>query len=343
MKIFAAALLAALVFAAPAPPSARAQDAIIKFPPGSSPATIKGHANPLSGKEYQLTVSANQRIAIHLTSTSRKKLVRFTVKRNRFTGKPLPGMEYVTDWEGVLKAGGDYWIAVYASRDAGEENFTLVISTPPDGDVGEGKTFDEHLLNTASIPANGAGAQDFVPPGWKIAAQVKGDLNNNGRPDQVLQLVTAETPDNRSDTDAAPETQALMILLADGGKLRRAGTATKLLVRIAPQYSLDLKIRSNGVLVVKQDYGMSDVIALTHLFRYEPQTGRFLLIGQEIFTYTRPLQHDTVKTSENYLTGVRLTTIGRFRPGGDTVEEPPERVRIEPKKTYFEDVDENPE
>lgn len=341
MKILAVALLTVLIFAIPT--AARAQSAIIKFPPGSSPATIKGHVNPLSGKEYQLVVSANQRVEIHLTSTSRKKLVQFSLQRDRYIQKPLPGTEAVTtDWKGVLKEGGSYWIEVYALRAAGEEDFTLVISTPSDSQAGESGSSEEQNLDARRISTDGAGPQDFVPPGWKIAARVEGDLNSDGHPDQVLQLVTADTPDDRSDTDAAPEAQSLLILLADGSKLRRTGLASKLLLPIVPQYSLDLTI-SNGVLGVKQDYGMSDVIDLRHLFRYEPQTGRFLLIGKEVFFYTRPLNGDTVKTSENYLTGVRLITTGHFRSGVGTVNETTKREQIARKKVYFEDVDgENP-
>jgi hypothetical protein len=337
MKKHVITVIVTLVFAAL---TARAQSAVIEFPPGSAPATVKGHVNPLSGKEYQLKVSANQRVAIHLTSTSRKKLVKFNLKRNRYTGKPLPGADDVTDWEGTLKEGGDYWIQVFALPAAGEENFTLVISTPPDDQADSGGASEEAGLDAEKIPASGASPQSFVPPGWKIAARAEGDLNGDGRADQVVQLVTADTPDDRSDTDAAPEAHALLILLAEGGGLRRAGLATKLLVPVAPQYSLNLNIK-NGVLVVKQDYGMSDVINLTHLFRHDPQTGRFLLIGREVFTYTRPLSGDTVKTSENYLTGARLITTGHFRRGAGTVRETTEREQIERRKVYFEDVDEN--
>ena len=149
--------------------------------------------------------------------------------------------------------------------------------------------------------------------------------------------MTADTPNDRTETDATPEAHSLLILIAEGGKLRRSGIATKLLVPVAPQYSLDLSIRS-GVLSVKQAYGMSDVINLTHLFRLEPQTGRFLPIGRDVFTYTRPLSSDTIKTSENYLTGVRLTTTGHFRRG-TVSEETTKREQTERKKVYIEDVD----
>src|SRR5689334_16217785 len=118
MKLAPGIILVILIFAAP---STRAQDATIQFPPGSSPATLNGHVNPLSSKEYELIVRANQRVTIHLTSTSRKKLVQFSIQRDRYRQKPLAGAEAVTtDWEGVFKEGGSYWIIVSALRNAGE-------------------------------------------------------------------------------------------------------------------------------------------------------------------------------------------------------------------------------
>jgi len=129
MKKFFVTAVCLLIFLVPV---TRAQDTVIKFPGGTTPATVKGRVNPLSSKDYHLSVSAGLRVAIHLTSTSPKKLVQFNVRRNRYTGKPLPGADAVTDWEGTLKDGGDYWIGVFALPAAGEENFTLVISSPSD-------------------------------------------------------------------------------------------------------------------------------------------------------------------------------------------------------------------
>ena len=97
-----------------------------------------------------------------------------------------------------------------------------------------------------------------------------------------------------------------------------------------------------GVLVVEQDYGMSDVVSLKHILRYEPREGRFLLIGRDAFNYTRPLSDDTVKTSENFLTGTRLITTGHFRRGVGAVGETTRREQIGRKRIYLEDVDEDP-
>jgi hypothetical protein len=315
----------------------RAQDNPIRLS-DDTPTTVKGHVNPLSGKDYRLNVRANQPITIHLTSTSAKKLVKFNLRRDKYTGKPLAGADAVTDWEGTLKDSGDYWIGVFALPAAGEENFTLVISPASAKKSDESVTSTESApLDPTRIPKTGSTPQSFVPRGWKIGARAEGDLNGDGRVDQVLQLVPADTPDDGAATDSAPEAHALLIVLSEAGTLRRSAIATKLLVPVAPQYSLDLGIKA-GVLSVKQSYGMSDVIDMTHLFRLDPSTGKFLLIGRDVFTYSRPLRSDTIKTSENYLTGVRLTTTGHFRRGA-VGSETTKREQIERKKVYLEDVD----
>ena len=342
MKRLLLAALAALIFSSPA----AGQVAIIELPPGSTPVAVKGHTNPLSSQTYQLKVSPNQRVAIRLTSTSRKNLVRFNLRRDRFTGNPLPGGARLTEWEGVLKEGGDYWVVVFAFPEAGEEDFTLTFSTSSQGATPEppassGGAAEASGLDAAKLPAVGTRPQDFAPRGWKIASRAEGDLNRDGRTDQVLHVVTQDTPDDRSFADAAPEAHALVALIDEGGRLRRVGVASELLVPFVPQYTLEMTIRKDGVLVVKQDYGMSDVVNLTHLFRHEAATGRLLLIGKEIFTYTRPLRDDTVKTSENYLTGVRLTTTGHFRRGAGTTRETTKSEQMERRRIYLEDVDEN--
>ena len=306
----------------------------INFQRGETSATVKGTVSAAKAVCYKFRPRRGQTLTATLTSPG--KAVRFSIAPDAFDAD-----EEVTDttnWQGKLKGdyGDRYIISVHVPK--GSDTYTLVISTPSDNQADQSSASVKAGLDAEKVPS-GTSPQDFVPSGWKIATRAEGDLNGDGRPDQVIQLVTADTPDSRSDTDAAPERQALLILLGDGGKLNRSGLATKLLIPIVPQYSLELTIK-NGVLIVKQDYGMSDVTNLTHRFRFDPPSGRFLLIGRDVFTYTRPLSDDTIKTSENYLTGVRLITTGHFRRGVGTVNETTKREQMTLKKVYFEDVDE---
>ena len=201
---------------------------------------------------------------------------------------------------------------------------------------------DAPAFSPERVPAAGARAQDFVPRGWKVLAQADGDLNGDRLPDHAVQLVPEDY--DASGIAAAPEAQALVILLsAEGGGLRRAGVATKLLVPFVPQYIFDMSIR-NGVLVVKQNFGMTDVADLTHRFRYEPASGRFLLIGKDTFSYHRPQGPDwpSTRVSENYLTGVRLTTEERFLKSGKSAATT-KRAQIARTRVFVEDVDEDPD
>ncbi|HKN84895.1 MAG TPA: hypothetical protein VJW17_15730 [Pyrinomonadaceae bacterium] len=166
----------------------------------------------------------------------------------------------------------------------------------------DGPTFDSR-----QVPAEGRKPQDFVPVGWRIGVSAAGDLNGDQIPDQVLQIV----PSNNYDTSgvpAAPDSQAMLILLSDHGGLRRAALSTKLLATMVPQYILDIGIK-NGVVVIHQNFGMTEVTDLTHRFRLEPTAHRFQLIGKDTFYYHRPQgpRWPATRVSENYLTGIRLT------------------------------------
>ncbi len=201
---------------------------------------------------------------------------------------------------------------------------------------------DAPAFPAAAVPARGARVAAFVPRGWAAAAEVSGDLNGDGRPDRVVHLVPQGTHYRPESITAAPESQALLILLADGGGYRRAGLATHLLQEIVPQWGLQMSIR-RGVLITEQNYGMTEVMDVTHRFRLDPANGRFLLIGCDRFFYTRPQEAaDSRKVSENYLTGVRLTTVGHFDDAG-RYSEREQREQIPRTKTYFDDIVEDDE
>lgn len=199
---------------------------------------------------------------------------------------------------------------------------------------------DAPSFDASRVPATGRQTHDFVPRGWKAAAEAAGDLNGDGRADHVLHLVPTGSGYDPNAISAAPDAQALVIVLAEpGGRLRRAAVATRLLVPIVPQYLLEMRIRG-GVLIVHQNFGMTQVSDLTHRFRRDPATRRFVLIGSEHFYYARPQEAgETRRISENYLTGVRLTTVGRWG-SGDTAHETTTREPIPRTRTDFEAVDE---
>lgn len=199
---------------------------------------------------------------------------------------------------------------------------------------------DAVQFNPASVPSEGRKAEDFVPRGWKIAAATSGDLNGDLHNDQVIQLVPKDyEPEG---VVAAPEAQALLICLSSAdGKLHRAAVTTKLLASSVPQFILQLSIK-NGVLVVNENYGMTDVLDLTYRFRHDAKSGRFVLIGKDTYNYHRPQGPNWpgVLVSENYLTGVRITTTDRWLKNG-TNKPTTQRERITHSQVFIEDIDED--
>jgi len=195
----------------------------------------------------------------------------------------------------------------------------------------------------AAVPARGATVQAFVPAGWKAASQVTGDLDGDGRRDRVVHLVPRDTRDAPHGIPPAPGAQALLILLAErGGGLRRAGMATRLLQTVVPQWRLQLAIR-RGVLVVDEDFGLEYEGAFTHRFRFERATGRFRLTRRKRYTLEPGGRHEGVETTENYLTGERLTTTSWWDGcGGGYLFHTYRRDHIPRTRAYFDDVDETP-
>src|SRR5688572_1397413 len=72
-------------------------------------------------------------------------------------------------------------------------------------------------LDAPAVPVRGARAEAFIPAGWKIAEQVAGDLNGDGRADRVLHLVPRDASSRSAGDilDPGPYTHALVILLAE--------------------------------------------------------------------------------------------------------------------------------
>lgn len=194
-------------------------------------------------------------------------------------------------------------------------------------------------IDKSRIPAVGTDVKDFVPPGWKIEEQITGDLNGDSQPDYALKLVE-DKPAKDKDDVATERQRALVILLRNkDGKLARAAVTDTLLqctscggafygVVEAPA---NVKIEK-GVIIVEQDHGSREIGDETFRFRYEPETGKFALIGFD-YAYHDRLTAEVMTESINYLTGVRETFRGKGR------KETKSRSNISRQKIYLEEVD----
>jgi hypothetical protein len=185
-------------------------------------------------------------------------------------------------------------------------------------------------IDKSKVPATGAQASDFVPAGWKIESEAKGDVNGDGRSDAVLTVQEEKAAEGKQ------RGRALIVLTAQrDGSWKNAAVADRLLQCAdcgGGMAELDVKIEK-GIINVFQAQGnnASSMSNETYRFQPEPTTGRFRLIGADYVSSGGP--DKVFQESTNFLTGVRKTT----RPKGPKDITTPSRV--EKTKIYLEDVD----
>ncbi len=173
------------------------------------------------------------------------------------------------------------------------------------------------VLNETLIPQAGTRINDFVPKGWRIEQEIRGDLNADAVEDIVLQLVE-DKPEQNSQGEYQNRYRALVILLiSPDGNYHRAAVAGKLIQCAGCGGMLgsggtgaDLKI-VKGVLLVTQLWGSREATDHVRRIRWNRQKGRFLLIGEDINAYDR-ITGESVVTSTNYLTGRQTVKQTKF-------------------------------
>jgi hypothetical protein len=208
---------------------------------------------------------------------------------------------------------------------------------------------ERRLLDPKLVPAQGRATRDFVPRGWKLEGdegETSGDLNKDGRPDAVLRLVE-DIPVEAADGTYNTRARALVILLAGpGGGFTRAAVASRLLgctlcfgaLGDPAGGNIGIEIKG-GVLNVNQLSGSREATDLTQHFRYEADSARFLLIGEDVNNYDR-LTGASTTVSTNYLTGLRITKrTGPGRKGRDPAVISNKQTRVHVTRRFIEDVD----
>lgn len=223
--------------------------------------------------------------------------------------------------------------------------FLLIASAGGAPALAPRQTDARRFLDPRAVPAEGGAAEGFVPRGWKLEEEVKGDLNGDRLEDAALRLVE----------DLPVETggvwnerhRALVILFGKGaGGFSRAAVAPRLLycstcagmLGDPGGANITLEIKG-GVLSVSQLSGSREATDLTQRFRHDPRTGRFLLIGEDIETNDRAVGDSRIE-SRNYLTGVSVTKKYRLRKkDGEPVLVSNTRRKVSAPRRFIEDVD----
>jgi len=203
---------------------------------------------------------------------------------------------------------------------------------PPD-DFGEGVP----AVEFPSLPASGASAKDFVPAGWKLEREQRGDLDKDGREDLAL-VLRMDSAENRIDR-GGPERldtnpRILAVVLAEGGgRFRTVLEDHALLPRV-----LDANVEepldedglsvSRGLLKVKLRLflSMGGWTTYANSFTFRFQEGCFRLIGFDRAELHRG-SGETEDVSINYLTGQ-----GWKAKGSIEARKPAKRVKLKPGK-----------
>ncbi|HEY8205453.1 MAG TPA: hypothetical protein VIF81_12045 [Pyrinomonadaceae bacterium] len=193
-------------------------------------------------------------------------------------------------------------------------------------------------IDKSRVPSQADKLAQFAPAGWKIEEQVAGDLNGDSVPDYALKLVE-DKPEKNSEGDPTERGRALVLALATtDGKLKLAGVADSLLqcTRCGGAFygvvesPANVKIEK-GVVIIEQDHGSREVTDTTYRFRFDRTSGRFVLIGFDLTDVDRATA-STVTETINYLTGVRVVTLGK----GD--KDVKTRTTIPKQRIYLEDA-----
>ncbi len=176
----------------------------------------------------------------------------------------------------------------------------------------------------------------FVPVGWKLEDVKKGDLNGDSIADAVLQL--RQVKDEGDDFDR----RIVILLKGTSGSFSKAAQSDNV-IRCSICGGMlgggpaDIEIEK-GILLISQMYGSRQGTNYLHRLRYEPSSGRFRLIGEDVANFDR-LTGETESTSTNFLTGKQITTKTRYneKTDKDVVVSKQEKISAKGKK-YLEDI-----
>ena len=189
-------------------------------------------------------------------------------------------------------------------------------------------------FSVKDLPAEGKSLADFVPKGWTVEDQAKGDLDGDRVSDIAAILVQDASEDEMQ--------RALIVLLGSGGeKFIRAGTSDKLLQckgcgGVKEGEAISIK---KGVIVIDQWTGSREFSKTTWRFRYDSQTQRFVLIGKDVDS-ADAMRGTGKLESFNYLTGQKITETYHYDDKGERkIATSTKKEKVAGKTLSLEDVE----
>jgi len=207
-----------------------------------------------------------------------------------------------------------------------------------------GQESDHKTLDATRVPKEAARVEDFVPKGWTIHHRAVGDLNGDYLDDVALILFDLTRATEPSMLVDHPQPALVIAFATEQGRWRLAGINTRLIVADDSGFRpLRLEI-TKGVVVVHQEL-QSNIsentldYAYTYRFRYDAQTHRFLLIGEDNANTHRDAVDDGIRVSDNYVTGQRVITL-MHAAHGKYVRETNRSRSIERRTIFLENADE---
>ena len=197
------------------------------------------------------------------------------------------------------------------------------------------------------MPSSAASPREFIPKDWTVNSVEQGDLNGDGLTDYVLDMVIDDTARERimrNEDGTMFLTPSIIVVTFGGAGNRQYLFAANSRLKAMYEFSNLFTARVvKNVVVVDEDYSSSnDANHVTFRYRYDPTEKRLMLIGFDFEYYTRDKIGNSVKTSENYLTGDRIITVkeserrrnGEFYYARTKIT----KEKFKPRRIAFEDT-----
>ncbi len=191
-------------------------------------------------------------------------------------------------------------------------------------------------LAAKNLPVEGRALTDFLPKGWTVETQARGDLNGDG----VADLAAVLVQDDQVQGDDQPERAMIVILSYGKAKFTLAGTNDTIFQckgcgGVKEGVGISIK---KGVIIATQSSGSREFASETWRFRYDSPKRRFIIIGNDLETWDG-LEGAGTNESSNYLTGQKITENYLYDENGDQKIVCSSKKEKIPRKTPFmEDV-----